>query len=48
VIDQVRLLRAHGAAGFALFDLDATLARDILPVLRRGVTAQPSSRVRGK
>lgn len=48
VIDQVRLLRAHGAAGFALFDLDATLARDILPVLRLGVSAQPSSRVRGK
>jgi uncharacterized lipoprotein YddW (UPF0748 family) len=48
VIDQARLLRSHGAAGFALFDLDATLARDILPVLRLGLTAQPSSRDRGR
>ena len=39
VIDQVNLLRARGAAGFALFDLDATLMREILPVLRRGLTA---------
>ena len=39
VIDQVNLLRARGAAGFALFDLDATLMREILPVLQLGLTA---------
>jgi hypothetical protein len=39
VIDQINLLRSHDAAGFALFDLDATLAREILPVLRLGLTA---------
>jgi hypothetical protein len=39
VIDQVNLLRSRDAAGFALFDLDATLAREILPVLRLGLTA---------
>ena len=39
VIDQVNILRSAGAAGFALFDLDATLAREILPVLKLGLTA---------
>ncbi len=48
VIDQVQVLRARAAAGFALFDLDATLARDILPVLRLGLTAQSASRGRGE
>ncbi len=40
VIDQVNALRARGAAGFALFDLDATLETEILPVLALGLTAQ--------
>ena len=39
VIDQVNALRAGRAAGFALFDLDTTLDKEILPVLRLGVTA---------
>ena len=38
VIDQINALRAGRAAGFALFDLDTTLVKDILPVLRLGVT----------
>ena len=38
VIDQVNALRAGRAAGFALFDLDTTLIKDILPVLRLGIT----------
>lgn len=36
VIDQVAALRKGGAAGFALFDLDSFLMREILPVLRLG------------
>lgn len=44
VIDQVVALRARGAAGFALFDLDATLEREILPVLRLGISAPPPPR----
>ena len=39
VIDQVNILRSAGAAGFALFDLDATLAREILTVLKLGLAA---------
>ena len=39
VIDQINALRAGRAAGFALFDLDTTLSKDILPVLRLGITA---------
>ena len=39
VIDQIRTLRTHHAAGFALFDLDATLANEILPILKLGLTA---------
>ncbi len=38
-IDQIRQIRAAGAPGFVLFDLDTTLERDILPVLRLGLTA---------
>lgn len=38
-IDQIRQIRAAGAPGFVLFDLDTTLERDILPVLRLGMTA---------
>ncbi len=48
VIDQINALRARRAAGFALFDLDTKLAKDILPVLSLGVTApigySPSTR----
>lgn len=33
-IDQIEALRRSGAAGFILFDLDATLGAEILPVLR--------------
>ena len=40
VIDQVKPLRQGGAAGFVLFDLDATLVNEILPVLKLGVTAK--------
>ncbi len=40
VIDQVNALRAGKAAGFALFDLDTKLAKDILPVLNLGLTAR--------
>jgi uncharacterized lipoprotein YddW (UPF0748 family) len=36
VIDQVAALRKGGAAGFALFDLDSFLMREILPVLSLG------------
>ena len=38
VIDQINALRSGRAAGFALFDLDTTLVKDILPVLRLGLT----------
>ena len=37
VIDQIRLARNHGLAGVALFDLDATLEKQILPYLRQGI-----------
>ena len=40
VIDQIDALRKGGAAGFILFDLDATLSSEILPVLSLGVTAK--------
>lgn len=33
-IDQIEALRRRGAAGFILFDLDATLGSEILPSLR--------------
>jgi uncharacterized lipoprotein YddW (UPF0748 family) len=39
VMDQIAALRAAGAGGFALFDLSPTLADDILPFLRLGVSA---------
>ncbi|MFH1477650.1 MAG: family 10 glycosylhydrolase [Verrucomicrobiota bacterium] len=38
VIEQIRQLRAAGAGGFVLFDLNRTLEKDILPVLRMGIT----------
>ena len=37
VAAQIRLARKYGFAGQALFDLDATLAAEILPALRQGV-----------
>lgn len=37
VIDQIRLLRRYGFAGESLFDLDTTLEKRILPVLRLGL-----------
>lgn len=37
VIEQVRLSRQAGVAGNALFDLDVTLEKDILPYLRLGL-----------
>ncbi|MEI6646301.1 MAG: family 10 glycosylhydrolase [bacterium] len=39
VIDQIKLSRKAGAAGFALFDLDTTLRQEVMPVLRLGITA---------
>ncbi len=38
VIEQIRQLREAGAGGFVLFDLNRTLEKDILPVLRMGIT----------
>ena len=37
VIDQINLTRRHGLAGNALFDLDTTLEKQILPYLRLGI-----------
>ena len=37
VIDQIRLVRKHGLAGVALFDLDVTLQTQILPYLTMGM-----------
>ena len=38
VIEQIRQTRAAGAGGFVLFDLNRTLEKDVLPVLRLGIT----------
>ena len=38
VIEQIRQTRAAGAGGFVLFDLNRTLEKDVLPVLRWGIT----------
>ena len=38
-IDQINLVRASGAPGFALFKLDTTVRQEVLPILRLGVTA---------
>lgn len=40
VIDQVRVIRAADCPGFALFDLNTYLERDVLPVLKVGVAAK--------
>lgn len=37
VIDQIVALRKGGAAGFALFDLDSFLVREVLPILGLGM-----------
>ncbi len=37
VIDQINMSRKRGFAGNALFDLDTTLEKDILPFLKLGV-----------
>ena len=37
VIEQIRLSRQAGVAGNALFDLDVTLEKNILPFLRLGL-----------
>ncbi len=37
VIDQIRLTRKYGLAGNALFDLDLTLEKQILPYLKLGI-----------
>jgi hypothetical protein len=37
VIDQLRMIRQYGLAGAALFDLDVTLEKQILPYLRAGI-----------
>ena len=37
VVEQIRLTRRYGLAGQSLFDLDTTLERKVLPVLRKGV-----------
>ncbi|MBI2437547.1 MAG: family 10 glycosylhydrolase [Lentisphaerae bacterium] len=38
VIEQILALRAAGAGGFVLFDLNRTLEKDVLSVLRLGIT----------
>jgi len=40
VIEQIRQTRAADARGFVLFDLNRTLEKDILPVLRMGLTRE--------
>lgn len=37
VIEQIRIARRHNVAGVALFDLDTTLEKQILPYLRMGM-----------
>ena len=37
VIDQINLVRRYGLAGEALFDLDTTLEKSILPYLSLGI-----------
>lgn len=36
-IDQMNIVRRYGLAGVALFDLDATLEKNILPYLKMGI-----------
>ena len=37
VIEQINLARQYGFAGEALFDLDTTLEKSVLPYLRLGI-----------
>ncbi len=37
-IEQIRRVRAAGAGGFVLFDLNRTLEHDVLPMLKLGAT----------
>lgn len=37
-IDQIRTLREKGVGGFVIFDLSPALAKDSLPLLRKGIT----------
>jgi hypothetical protein len=39
VIDQINIARRYDMAGVALFDLDTTLEKQILPYLRMGIWA---------
>jgi uncharacterized lipoprotein YddW (UPF0748 family) len=39
-IDQVRIARRAGASGFVLFELNRDLEQRVLPLLRRGITAE--------
>ena len=40
VIDQIKIVRAAECPGFALFSLDTYMEKDVLPVLRVGVSAK--------
>jgi len=41
-IRQVRIARRQGAAGFVLFNYDARLAREVLPMMKLGASAEPT------
>jgi uncharacterized lipoprotein YddW (UPF0748 family) len=38
-IDQIKIVREAGCAGYALFDLDTYLEQDVLPVLKVGINS---------
>jgi hypothetical protein len=38
VMDQIVALRKEGAPGFALFDLNRVLEKEVLPILSLGLT----------
>lgn len=38
MLNQIALIRSKGCSGFILFDLDDTLSKSFLPILRAGVT----------
>ena len=40
VIDQILQVRKAGCPGFALFSLDTHVEKDVLPVLRVGITKE--------
>ena len=40
VIKQIKVTRENGAGGFVLFSLNRELEKEILPALRRGITAK--------